>query len=111
MVVGSSPAGGVLAEMCECINASHLMRLHIRHHLFHICGVRTWVDCSTVRTHNQLENESVRTAGKRYSYPRLEFEIGPRRAMEDCPGYPEILGDHGKSMCLQNDPFLLDNRG
>ena len=43
-----------------------------------------------------------------HSYPRLECEISPP-PIEDVRLpmiFPKLQGDHGKSMCLQNDPIF-----
>ena len=57
-VAGSGPAGGILAQMCECVIALRVTHLHIRQQVISICGDRTWVDARKNRKLNNLEKNS-----------------------------------------------------
>ena len=55
------PAGGILAQMCERVNALRVTHLHTHHRLISLCGERTCADRPTARTHNRLVKLSVIT--------------------------------------------------
>ena len=86
-VAVSSPKGGILEHMCECVSALRVMHLRVRLRLISPLRARNLTDCPTIRTLNQLENQSVRTADNRLSLSEImaqkEGPVNPHRLVRD----------------------------
>ena len=104
MLGGSIPTGGILAQMFECVHALRVMHLQIRHRRITPLWARTWVDFPTVRTHNPLANESVRTVGNTISSSANRFrQEGPLIPNDRSAIYGRPMGHRGQPAANPGD--------